>query len=251
LFKKILEALKDLVTNANWDLSSEGMSLQAMDQSHVSLVSVLLQSGGFEEYRCDTNCVMGISLPTMTKVMKCCNNEDSLKIEFKDDPGDTVNFTFESPNQERTSEFTVKLMVIDSEHLALEDSGYDAQISMPSSEFQRICRDLSAFGDAVTIAVVKNSVTFKATGDLGDGTITLLEQSSDKEEEKVEIDMENPVALTFAFKYLHYFCRGGPLSPQVKLTLKNENPLIVQYEIANFGNIRYFLAPKVSDDDES
>ena len=26
--KKILEALKDLVTNANWDLSSEGMSLQ-------------------------------------------------------------------------------------------------------------------------------------------------------------------------------------------------------------------------------
>ena len=66
--------------------------------------------------------------------MKCCNNEDSLKIEFKDDPGDTVNFTFESPNQERTSEFTVKLMTIDSEHLALEDSGYDAQISMPSCE---------------------------------------------------------------------------------------------------------------------
>ena len=28
LMKKILEAIKDLVVSANWDLSSEGMSLQ-------------------------------------------------------------------------------------------------------------------------------------------------------------------------------------------------------------------------------
>ena len=41
---------------------------QAMDQSHVSLVSVLLNSSGFEDYRCDSNCIMGISLDTMTKV---------------------------------------------------------------------------------------------------------------------------------------------------------------------------------------
>lgn len=249
--KKILEALKDLVKDANWDLSSEGMSLQAMDVSHVSLVSVLLQSSGFEDYRCDTNCIMGISLATMIKVMKCCNNDDSLKMEYKDDPGDTVTFTFESPNQERTSEFTVKLMQIDSEHLALTDDGYDAQVTMPSNEFQRICRDLSAFGDAVTIAVVKHSVTFKASGDVGEGTITLLENTSEKEEDKVQIEMDNPVSLTFSFKYLHYFCRGAPLSPHVKLTLRNDSPLITQYDIADIGNIRYFLAPKVNDEDEA
>lgn len=250
LMKKILDALRDLVENANWDLSSEGMSLQAMDTSHVSLVSVLLQAEGFEDYRCDTNCIMGIKLATMIKVMKCCNNDDVLKMEYKDDPGDQVTFTFESQNQDRTSEFNVKLMQIDSEHLALTDEGYDAMITMPSAEFQRICRDLSAFGDAVTIAVVKNSVTFKASGDMGDGTVTLLETNSDKEEERVQIEMDNPVALTFAFKYLHYFCKGAPLSPVVKLTLKNDSPLVTQYDIADIGNIRYFLAPKVSDEDE-
>ena len=63
--------------------------------------------------------------------------------------------------------------------------------------------------------------------------------------------MDNPVALTFSFKYLHYFCRGAPLNPLVKLTLKNDLPLIVQYDIADIGNIRYFLAPKVSDEDEN
>lgn len=37
LFKKILEAMKDLVTDTNFDCSSSGITLQAMDSSHVSL----------------------------------------------------------------------------------------------------------------------------------------------------------------------------------------------------------------------
>ena len=38
----------------------------------------------------------------------------------------------------------------------------------------------------MTIAVVKNSVTFKASGDLGEGNITLLESTgSEKDDEKV------------------------------------------------------------------
>jgi len=57
---------------------------------------------------------------------------------------------------------------------------------------------LSAFGDAVTIAVIKNSVTFKASGDLGEGTITLLETNGEKEDDKVnEIFLGDHVHSTF------------------------------------------------------
>ncbi|KAH7286717.1 hypothetical protein KP509_32G019600 [Ceratopteris richardii] len=44
LLKKVLEAIKDLVTDANFDCSSTGFSLQAMDSSHVALVALLLRS---------------------------------------------------------------------------------------------------------------------------------------------------------------------------------------------------------------
>ena len=47
---------------------------------------------------------------------------------------------------------------------------------------------MSQLGDSVTIAVVKNSVTFKASGDLGEGNITLLESTgSEKDDEKVRM----------------------------------------------------------------
>lgn len=51
LLKKILEAIKDLVNEATWECSDAGVSLQAMDSSHVSLVSLLLRCDAFETYR--------------------------------------------------------------------------------------------------------------------------------------------------------------------------------------------------------
>jgi proliferating cell nuclear antigen len=60
--KRILDSIKDLVNEASWDCSSNGMSLQAMDTSHVSLVAVLLKGTGFDKYRCDRNVTLGMNL---------------------------------------------------------------------------------------------------------------------------------------------------------------------------------------------
>lgn len=59
--KKVLEAIKDLLTEASFDCSDEGIQLQAMDSSHVSLVSLMLKSDGFDKYRCDRNLTMGMN----------------------------------------------------------------------------------------------------------------------------------------------------------------------------------------------
>lgn len=47
------------MTEANFDCNATGFQLQAMDISHVSLVSMFLRSDGFEHYRCDRNLSMG------------------------------------------------------------------------------------------------------------------------------------------------------------------------------------------------
>lgn len=60
--KKVLEAIKDLLTDASFDCSDVGIQLQAMDNSHVSLVSLILRSDGFDKYRCDRNLTMGMNL---------------------------------------------------------------------------------------------------------------------------------------------------------------------------------------------
>lgn len=53
ILKKLIEAIKDLVADVNFDISNEGINLQAMDSSHVALVVLQLRASEFDEFRCD------------------------------------------------------------------------------------------------------------------------------------------------------------------------------------------------------
>uniref|UniRef100_A0A8R7UKJ4 Proliferating cell nuclear antigen PCNA C-terminal domain-containing protein n=1 Tax=Triticum urartu TaxID=4572 RepID=A0A8R7UKJ4_TRIUA len=53
-------------------------------------------------------------------------------------------------------DFEMKLMDIDSGHLGIPDSEYQAIVRMPSSEFSRICKDLSSIGDSIPVSCKRN-----------------------------------------------------------------------------------------------
>jgi len=249
LLKKVLEAIKDLLNEASWDCADTGIQLQAMDNSHVSLVSLNLRAEGFDKYRCDRNLIMGMNLTSMSKILKCAANDDIITMKAQDS-ADTVTFMFESPNQEKVSDYEMKLMNLDQEHLGIPETDYSCVIKMPSGEFARVCRDLSQFGESIVIACTKEGVKFSAAGDIGTANIKLAQTSSvDKEEEAVIVDMQEPVTLTFACRYLNMFTKASPLSPQVSLSMSPDVPLVVEYAIGDIGHIRYFLAPKIEDED--
>ena len=165
-------------------------------------------------------------------MLKCAGNDDIITMKA-DDNGDLVTFMFETAGarpapwlaachaharaaltpvppaeQGRISEFELKLMDIDSEHLGIPDTEYSAVVKMPSNEFARICKDLSTIGDtgthagagairsfvasgcvcsltvrhsrlpAVMITVTKDGVKFSTSGDIGSANITCRQNAS-------------------------------------------------------------------------
>jgi len=177
VLKKLIDSIKDLVTSANFDCSSTGISLQAMDSSHVSLVTLLLRGEGFDSYRCDRNISLGISLDSFQKVLKSATADDMITIKAKDG-ADSVSFLFEHPKQTRISHFSLKLMDIDSEHLGIPDTEYKCTVKMPSNEFQRICRESTVIGDTVKISASKEGVPFSVSGEMGSGKIICKQDPS-------------------------------------------------------------------------
>jgi len=118
-----------------------------MDNSHVALVAMLLRADGFSPYRCDRNIALGINLNSLTKVLRCAQNEDMITLKAEDSP-DSLNLVFENTENDRISEYDIKLMDIDQEHLGIPETEYSASITLPSAEFQRICRDLSQLSES-------------------------------------------------------------------------------------------------------
>eukprot|EP00741_Cyanophora_paradoxa_P020985 tig00021319_g20259.t1 len=250
IFKKILDAIKELITDGSFDAASTGISLQAMDSSHVSLVSLLLKAEGFDHFRCDRGRSFGMNLKNLSSIIKCAGNDDKLTLKAEDDT-DTICLVFENSETDKISEFEMKLMDIDVEHLGIPETQYAATVKMPASEFQRVCKDLSSFGDAVTMAVTKDGIKFSVSGDVGTGQVVLRQSSaSDKKpEEQVSIDLQEPVTLSFALKYLNNFTKATSLSSSVYIKLSPDVPVCIEYKIENLGHIQYFLAPKIEENE--
>merc|ERR1719323_723309 len=148
---------------------------------------MILHAQAFEPWRCDVNCQLGINLQSLNKVLKCMGSKDEVQVKYKEG-GDECQFVFKSPEEDRVSHFSLKLMEIDSEHLGIPDTEYKTTVRMPSSEFQRICRDLAVLGDTLTIGVNKNDVQFSVAGEIGKGEMTLRTgQMGDEEDSEATV----------------------------------------------------------------
>mmetsp|Transcript_19125 Transcript_19125/g.32863 ORF Transcript_19125/g.32863 Transcript_19125/m.32863 type:complete len:267 (-) Transcript_19125:349-1149(-) len=248
--KRLVEALKELVAEVNFDVTTEGIKLQAMDSSHVCLISFELEAAGFKEFRCDRPMSMGIQIANLFKILKCSGNDDSITLKAEDN-GDVLTLMFENLKKDKSSDFDLKLLTIESEQLSVPDQSYHAIISMPSAEYKRIVGDLATIGDTVLVSVTKAGVRFSSSGDIGSANMNVRpSMENDKPEECTTINIEEPVALTFALRYLNNFAKATALSPLVTLSLCKDMPIRVTYEMEGLGSVKYFLAPKIEDADE-
>ena len=92
-FKKIIDSMKDLVKNVNIDITSKGMSLQAMDNCHIALVCLQLKENAFKPYKALKPVTIGISIENVAKILKIADGDDSLTLSCEDEPS-SLKFHF-------------------------------------------------------------------------------------------------------------------------------------------------------------
>lgn len=246
LLKKIIESIKELVTEVNLEVTGEGISIQAMDASHVALVALNLRAEHFDEYRCDRPQTLGVSINNLSKLMKIAGNDDSITLRA-DDEATTLTLIFQGKREEKVSEFNLNLMTLDSEHLGIPDQEYGAVVGMSSAEFSRICRELTQITDTLNVSVDKESVKFAVSGDMGAGSITLKPNDSDKTDEKLTMRVSEPLSMAFALRYLNLFNKASCLTDEVGISLSADIPIMLQFGF-DIGELKYYLAPKIADE---
>jgi proliferating cell nuclear antigen len=249
---KLVEAIKDLVVNANLDISSSGISLQAMDTSHVSLVALHMPPKLFQHFYVERNTSIGLCLQSVSKVLKCAGNNDMITLKAEE-KAENLHLIFENPKQTTFSHFALRLLDLDAEHLGIPDQEYQATVHLSAIEFQGIVRDLGQIGDTVKITISKEGVRFQVDGTLGQGSLHCKPNPSENVRENVHVHCEGVVSLTFALRYLGFFIKATPMSEQVILRMSPDVPLVVEYKLGSAqdtGSLRFYLAPKIDDSAE-
>ncbi|CAG9320935.1 unnamed protein product [Blepharisma stoltei] len=215
-----------------------------MDASHVALVTFFLRASDFEEYQCHRAQTLGISISNLSKIIKCADNDDSITIRAEDQAS-VITFIFEGKNDDKLSEFNLNLLSLDTEHMGIPEQEYAAVIQLPSSEFCRICRELSQMSDTLNVDVNKERVVFSVNGDSGRGAISLKHRQLG--EQRTIIDVTNGVNASFALRYLNLFNKASVLGSQAILSVSEDLPLILRFDF-EIGVMKYYLAPKINDE---
>jgi len=84
--------------------------------------------------------------------------------------------------------------------------------------------------------------------DAGSGSIRLGQNDSAVKEEQLKIEVSEGVNQQFAIRYLNMFNKAATLSTFTRLCLSADQPLVVEYKIEELGMLKYYLAPKISDE---
>jgi proliferating cell nuclear antigen len=119
---------------------------------------------------------------------------------------------------------------------------------MSSSEFVRLCKDMTQLTDAVHINVSKEGAVFSVHGKAGAGKLKLKRNNAERQEDQIDIKCEENINSGYGLQYLNSFAKASSLSNSVSLYLSTQFPLMIEYVIENMGYLKFYLAPKMDED---
>jgi len=143
-----------------------------------------------------------------------------------------------------TDGFKFKVMDINRRKIVVPEEHFESVITMPSTDFQKYCRDMSHIGEVVDIRSVDQNLSMTVRGDFAeqekiigtsDAGVSFLRSS------------RNVVQGRFSLRCLVMFSKCTNLCSNVEILMKNNYPLIVRYQVANLGEIKLALAPYVEN----
>jgi proliferating cell nuclear antigen len=247
-FRTLMTALKDILLETNITFKQDGIRITNMDKSHTIVVHLFLKAENFEFYECKKEkIIIGVNMFQLFKLINSIDNDDTLTIyiennDFCDGIVSYLSLQFENGSIKQCKTQKLRLIEPENEELTYPDVSFSSVINLPSGDFQKIIRDLSAISDKLEINSVGNELIFKCSGQFASAEIHRAESDGSMSFVNKQ-DSCKVIQGLFSLKNLGYFIKCTNLCPQIELYLENDLPLVVKYDVASLGVIKLCLAP--------
>ncbi len=243
-FKVLVEALKDLLTDTSIEFDpAVGMKILAMDSSHVVLVHMCLEASKFEYYHCKERMCIGVNMMQLHKLIRSINNNDTLTLFMDGSDMNHLGVRIESADRKTT--FRLNLLDLDHSKITIDPVEFNSVIAMPSTDFQKIVRDMNNLAEHVEIQNINNQLIFKCTGDFCTQETVVTDNEGASTPYTIQNKAENEIIQgIFSLKYLVLFSKCTNLCNTVQAFLKSDYPFIIVYQVASLGEIKLALAPQ-------
>lgn len=223
-----------------------GVIIKEVNKTSSILIHSKLEADKFDSYYYNyknEKLTIGINLSNFLKCIKCMTNVDTMTWQMDDDDINKLIMILESSNEKKT--FKINLMDLEDTDYEIEPVKFPYQIIMPTQDFQNYCKNMISATDRIELKCLANTLFMSGTGELGviEFELTASNNSSGLIIKKTTNNPNEIVQGTFELKYLTIFTRCSNLCSHVSIFLKNTYPIIIEYQVATLGKIKFALSP--------
>jgi len=246
--KGLVEALKEIITETNIEISPNGLRVSATDPSVTILVHMFLEAENFEEYKCDETIVIGVNIINLFKLTRTIVNNDSLTLYIDEEKTSQLGIRIENEDYNKVTDYKLNLIDIDEEIISAPDTDFVTMITMPSNEFQKVCREAFNIADVIEIKSMGEQLILSCNGEFASQETTYAHTDSGVSFSRDEnTDNDTIIQGYYLLRHLALFSKCAGLCQSIKLFLANENPLVIEYSVGSLGSLLLALAPQIED----
>lgn len=236
--KVLIELLTNSIKTACFEISDKGIGLSMMDNNRAILIELFLDSENFISYKLKKTEKMfiGINLSHFLRMIKSCKKKDSLQLFISDENPDELGIKVIPKENNRITTSYIKIQ--DIQTLTIESpTDYTNHIIVPSSDFQKLMKDMAHIGQQINIVSRNSYISFKCNNS---GIIKREVEFGDNDDSEDDED-ENEYNKEFNTEQLSRIGKIAGLHSTIQIYTKNNLPLLLKTNVGTLGKISIFI----------
>jgi len=251
--KVLAELLTNNLKTGCFEVSNDGISLRMFDNPRKTLVDLRLLGENFSLYkfRGGEKFCMGLNLNHFHKMLKSIKKKDSLQLFVQADNPTELGIKTIPKENTRITTSGIKIQSIQNLDIDIP-TGYGKPVIVPSSEFQKMCKDLSSIG-SVNINVRAKDFHIEFIAD-ADGILkrkVTFGENEDTDDDDTDDGNTSEYFATFSTDQLSRITKLAGLSNTMQIFPANSKlPLLFRTSVGSLGKISIYVKSQELVDEE-
>ncbi|MBW3004274.1 proliferating cell nuclear antigen (pcna) [Candidatus Woesearchaeota archaeon] len=237
--KDSIAVISELVHEARFKLTKDGIEMIAMDPANVAMVVFKLFSSAFTEYEINKETEIAINLANFKQILRRAKANDILSLELTNE--NKLKITLKGKS---TRTFSLPLIEIEETEQKVPNLSFPVIISTATSVLNDAIDDADIVSESVTFAAEPDKMMVSAEGDLSKASIDIPADDLTK----INSDTKASVKAKYSIEYLKKMMQGSKLASEVNIHFSQDYPLKLEYKVIDKVLLSFILAPRVEND---
>lgn len=234
-WRYMVASIEKIIDEGVFIVNSEGLSLRALDTSHVVMVDLFYPASAFNVFEVDGEESIGVSFDVLSKILRRARKDDGLILEAE---GTMITVAFKSKGVRR---FTFPQVTLSYEKLPEPRIAFSVKARMMGTTFREVVKDVEPYSEVLTLQANEDKLLFTGRSELASVEAELsLERGS-----LIELEVDSPSRSSYSIEYFSQMLSAAQAADAIVVQFSDDVPIRVDLEYLQGGRLTFYVSPRV------